>query len=120
MLRHMLIAKIHRATVTGADVNYIGSITIDSDLMKTAGILEWESVQVADITNGERLDTYVIPGEPGTGTIQLNGAAAHLVHPGDLIIIMAYAWMTEEEIKACQPRIIFVDEHNQVTEIREA
>jgi aspartate 1-decarboxylase len=116
----LLVAKIHRARVTGADLNYIGSITIDANLMEAAGILPWEQVHVADITNGSRLETYVIPGKAGSGIIQLNGAAAHLVQPGDLVIIMAYAWMAEAEIAAHTPKVVLVDELNRITEIRPA
>jgi aspartate 1-decarboxylase len=117
MLRNLLISKIHRARVTGADVDYIGSITIDSELMQAAGILPWELVQVADITNGARLETYTIPGEAGSGTIQLNGAAARLIHPGDLVILMAFGWLSPEEIEHHQPRIVLVDEKNRVLKV---
>ena len=111
----LLKSKIHRATVTQADLNYVGSITIDSDLLRESGILEYEKVEIADITNGNRLETYTIAGEAGSGIICLNGAAAQLVNPGDKIIIMAYANMTSEEAKEHKPTVIFVDEKNAIT-----
>ena len=111
----LLKSKIHRATVTQADLNYVGSITIDSDLLRESGILEYEKVEIADITNGNRLETYAIAGEAGSGIICLNGAAAQLVNPGDKIIIMAYANMTSEEAKEHKPTVIFVDEKNSIT-----
>lgn len=119
MQRQMLVSKIHRARVTGTDLNYIGSITIDETLIQAAGILAWELVQVADITNGARLETYVIPGEAGTGIVQLNGAAAHLVQPGDLVIIMAFAWLDREELDRHHPKVILVDEQNRVADVRD-
>jgi len=111
----LLKSKIHRATVTQADLNYVGSITIDSDLLRESGIQEYEKVEIADITNGNRLETYAIAGEAGSGIICLNGAAAKLVNPGDKIIIMAYANMTPEEAKEHKPTVIFVDEKNAIT-----
>ncbi len=111
----LLKSKIHRATVTQADLNYVGSVTIDSNLLKEAGILEYEKVEIADITNGNRLETYAIAGEAGSGIICLNGAAAQLVNPGDKIIIMAYAVMTPEEAKKHKPTVLFVDEKNNLT-----
>ena len=111
----LLKSKIHRATVTQADLNYVGSITIDSDLLRESGILEYEKVEIADITNGNRLETYAIAGEAGSGIICLNGAAAQLVNPGDKIIIMAYANMTPEEAKSHKPTVIFVDDNNAIT-----
>ena len=111
----LLKSKIHRATVTQADLNYVGSITIDSDLLRESGILEYEKVEIADITNGNRLETYAIAGEAGSGIICLNGAAAQLVNPGDKIIIMAYANMTSEEAKEHKSTVIFVDEKNAIT-----
>lgn len=114
MFRTLLNGKIHRATVTGADLNYIGSITLDPLLMEAANILPFERVQVADITNGNRLETYAIAGETGSGVVQLNGAAAHLVHVGDLIIVMSYV-QVEDPIQAdWQPRVVLVDEHNRI------
>jgi aspartate 1-decarboxylase len=114
MLRTMLKSKVHRATVTGADVDYVGSITLDADLMDAADLLEGELVAVLDVTNGARLETYVIPGPAGSGTVQLNGAAAHLVHPGDVVIVVAYAQMDEAEARARRPAIVFVDDRNRV------
>lgn len=110
----MLKSKIHRATVVQADLNYVGSITVDQDLLDAAGILEYEQVQVVDINNGSRLETYTIAGQRGSGMICLNGAAARCVAPGDIIIIMAYAAMSPEEAARHRPRVIFVDEHNRV------
>ncbi len=118
MQRKLLVGKIHRAVVTGANVNYVGSITLDPVLMEAAGILPWELVQVVDVENGARLETYVIPGEPGSGAVQLNGAAARLVQPGDHVIVMNYAWLEAEEIATHQPRAVFVDEENRITEVR--
>ena len=117
MVLNMLKGKIHRATVTQAEVDYIGSITIDQDLMDAAGILEYEKVQVADVERGTRLETYVISGEPGSGEICLNGAAAHLVTPGDKVIIMCYAQMTPEEARESKPRVVFVDEDNKIARL---
>lgn len=112
MFLTILKSKIHRVQVTEANLNYIGSITIDEDLMDAAGILPNEQVCVVDNTNGARLETYTIPGERGSGCICMNGAAAHLVHPGDTVIIMAYALMTAEEAKTHKPKVIFpVDNH---------
>ena len=107
MLLQILKSKIHRVTVTEANLDYIGSITIDEALMEAAHIYSGEKVQVVDNTNGARLETYVIPGKRGSGCICMNGAAAHLVHVGDTIIIMAYALMTEEEAKTFKPAIVF-------------
>ena len=117
MVLNMLKGKIHRATVTQAEVDYIGSITIDQELMDAAGILEYEKVQVADVERGTRLETYVISGEPGSGVICLNGAAAHLVTPGDKVIIMCYAQMTPEEARESKPRVVFVDEDNKMARL---
>ncbi len=117
MLRTIVHAKIHRATVTAADLHYVGSITIDEDLLDAAGIWTFERVQVVDVNNGNRLETYTIAGERGSGTIQLNGAAAHLVNVGDLVIIMAYA-QVEEKPDDFQPTVVFVDEQNQITGVR--
>lgn len=117
MVLNMLKGKIHRATVTQAEVDYIGSITIDQDLMDAAGILEYEKVQVADVERGTRLETYVISGEPGSGVICLNGAAAHLVTPGDKVIIMCYAQMDQDEARGFKPHVVFVDENNRVSRL---
>lgn len=118
MIRTLLNAKIHRATVTAADLNYIGSITIDAKLLEAANILPFERVQVVDVTNGARLETYAIAGEAGSGTIQLNGAAAHLVSPGDIVIIMSYVQVEDPVPPDWSPRIVFVDERNAITEVR--
>ena len=120
MYRTFLFAKIHRATVTAANVNYVGSITIDSRLLQATGIRPYERVQVVDIDNGERLETYVITGEGGSGAIELNGAAARLVQVGDKVIIMAYAGVVEPLPADWSPTVVMVDERNQVTEIRHA
>lgn len=117
MVLNMLKGKIHRATVTQAEVDYIGSITIDQQLMDAAGILEYEKVQVADVNSGSRLETYVIAGEPGSGVICLNGAAAHLVTPGDKVIIMCYAQMTTEEAQTSKPHVVFVDDDNKIARV---
>ena len=117
MVLNMLKGKIHRATVTQAEVDYIGSITIDQDLMDAAGILEYEKVQVADVERGTRLETYVISGEPGSGVLCLNGAAAHLVTPGDKVIIMCYAQMDQDEARGFKPHVVFVDENNHVSRL---
>lgn len=111
----LLKSKIHRAVVTQADLNYVGSITIDSELMEAAGIVEYERVEIADVDNGKRLATYAIAGEAGSGIICLNGAAAHCVEVGDKVIIMAYANMTVEEAAAHHPQVVFVDEQNKIT-----
>ena len=117
MIIEMLKCKIHRATVVEADLNYMGSITIDKDLLDASGILEYEKVQVVDINNGNRLETYAIAGERGSGVICLNGAAARCVSVGDKIIIMAYAQMTPEEGKCHRPTVVFVDEANKCTSV---
>ena len=109
----MLQGKIHRATVTEADLNYDGSVTVDRMLMDAAGLIPFQQVDVLDITNGNRLTTYVIEGEAGSGVIGINGAAAHLVKTGDLVIIAAYVEMEEAEAKEWQPNIVLVDEENK-------
>lgn len=114
MLRTVLGGKIHRATVTHADLHYVGSITIDADLLDAAGILEGEKVQVVDITNGHRLETYTIAGPRGTGVIGINGAAAHLVQPDDLVIIISYVMGTEAEIAEHEAKVVHVDEDNKI------
>ena len=113
----MLKGKIHRVTVKQAALDYVGSITIDEDLMDAAGILEYEKVQIVDIDNGNRFETYTIAGERGSGMICLNGAAARCVSVGDLIIIMAYAQMTPEEAKGSKPKVVLVDHENQITKV---
>lgn len=107
-------SKIHRATVTQADLHYVGSITIDQELLEAADLLPGELVHVLDVTNGARLETYVIEGPRGSGIIGINGAAARLVHTGDLVIIIAYGIVTDEEARSLKPRVIFVDETNQI------
>ncbi len=113
MLIEMLKGKIHRARVTQAELNYVGSVTIDRTLMDAAGILEYEKVQIADVDNGERLETYVIAGEAGSGVICLNGAAARCVSTGDKVIIMAYAQVTPEDAQSFKPKVVFVDDANR-------
>lgn len=117
MFRTMLKSKIHRATVTHADLHYVGSVTIDPDLMAAANLLPGEQVQIVDINNGARFETYVIVGEPGSGVMKVNGAAARLVQPGDLIIVIAYAALDEVEVRTFEPRVVFVDETNRVLEV---
>ncbi|MEV6960736.1 aspartate 1-decarboxylase [Streptomyces sp. NPDC051207] len=114
MYRTMFKSKIHRATVTQADLHYVGSLTIDADLMEAADLLPGEKVQIVDIDNGARLETYVIEGERGTGVIGINGAAAHLVHPEDLVIIISYAQVPETEAKTFEPRVVHVDGQNRI------
>ena len=118
MLYTMFHGKIHRATVTQANLEYMGSITIDQDLLEAAGILPGERVQIVDNNNGNRLETYTIVGPRGSGVICLNGAAARLVQPGDTVIIIAYAMMTPEEASVFQPRVVMVDAQNKITERR--
>lgn len=113
----MLKGKIHRATVVQAELNYVGSITVDEDLLDDAGILEYEKVQIVDINNGSRFETYTIAGERGSGLICLNGAAARCVQVGDKIIIMSYADMTPEEARTHRPKVVFVDDDNKVKTI---
>ncbi|WP_433267587.1 aspartate 1-decarboxylase [Actinosynnema sp. CS-041913] len=117
MFRTMLKSKIHRATVTQADLHYVGSVTVDLDLMESADLLAGEQVAIVDVTNGARLETYVIPGERGSGVIGINGAAAHLVKPGDLVILIAYGLMSDAEARSYEPRIVFVDAENKVVEL---
>ena len=110
----MLKSKIHRATVTQADLHYVGSVTVDEDLMDAADLLPGEQVAVVDVTNGARLETYVITGRRGSGVVGINGAAARLVHPGDLVILIAYAQMEDAEARRYAPRVVFVDADNRV------
>ncbi len=117
MYLNMLKGKIHRATVMQAELDYVGSITVDEDLLDASGILEYERVQVVDINNGERFETYTIAGERGSGMICLNGAAARCVQKGDKIIIMAYCQMEPEEVKNNPPRVVFVDDNNKISRI---
>ena len=114
MLVNIFKSKLHRATVTEACLNYMGSITIDQDLLDASGILPGERVQIVDNNNGSRIETYTIPGERGSGVICLNGAAARCVHVGDIVIIMGYAMMTEEEAKTFVPKVIMLDENNKI------
>ncbi|MDP3967766.1 MAG: aspartate 1-decarboxylase [Nocardioides sp.] len=114
MLRTMMKSKIHRATVTQADLHYVGSVTVDEDLLDAANLLAGELVHIVDITNGARLETYTIAGERGSGIIGINGAAARLVHPGDLVILIAYGQMEDAEARAYQPDVVFVDADNKV------
>ena len=113
----MMHSKIHRATVTQADLHYVGSVTVDEDLLEAADLLPGELVHIVDITNGARLETYTIAGERGSGVIGINGAAAHLVHPGDLVILIGYAALTDEEARTHQPQVVFVDSSNAITGI---
>lgn len=114
MIRKMCKSKIHRATVTDANLHYVGSITIDSQLLKAADILPYEMVQVVNINNGERFETYAIEGTPGSGTVCLNGAAARLAVPGDLVIVIAYGLYTETELKDWEPKVVHVDAENKI------
>ncbi|MFI1287950.1 aspartate 1-decarboxylase [Streptomyces sp. NPDC020792] len=114
MLRTMFKSKIHRATVTQADLHYVGSVTIDAGLLDAADLLPGELVHIVDVTNGARLETYVIEGERGSGVVGINGAAAHLVHPGDLVIIISYAQVTDAEARVLQPRVVHVDADNRM------
>ena len=114
MLRTMMKSKIHRATVTQADLHYVGSVTIDEDLLDAADLLTGELVHIVDVTNGARLETYTIAGERGSGVIGINGAAARLVHPGDVVILIAYGQMETAEARSFEPRVVFVDADNHV------
>ncbi len=117
MIRTMLNSKIHRARVTEANLNYVGSITIDSDILDAAGMLPNEKVQIVNNNNGARLETYIIAGERGSGIVCLNGAAARLVQPGDIIIILTYVQLTEEELIDHQPTVAIMNEDNQIVEL---
>ena len=117
MRLNMLKGKIHRATVQQAALDYVGSITIDVDLLEASGIIEYEKVQIVDVDNGARFETYAISGERGSGMICLNGAAARCVQPNDKIIIMCYCDMDEEEAKAHKPKVVFVDDENKISRI---
>ncbi len=119
MQRIMLKSKIHRATVTDADLHYVGSITIDRELMDAAGLIPYEKVMVVDIDNGSRLETYVISGRPGTGTIAMNGAAARLIHKGDIIIIFSFVYADEEEALRLKPRVVYVDGENRISHVED-
>ncbi len=117
MHRTMLKSKIHRATVTQADLNYVGSLTVDGDLLDAADLLPGEQVHVIDVTNGARLVTYAIEGARGSGIMSANGGCARLIVPGDLVIVIAYAAVTDDEARGLQPRVVFVDEKNQVADL---
>lgn len=117
MVLTMLKGKIHRAVVTQAELDYVGSITIDTELMDAAGILEYEKVQIVDINNGERFETYTIAGERGSGVVCLNGAAARCVQRGDRVIIMAYCELDENEARSHRPKVVFVDENNTISSV---
>lgn len=119
MRRTLLKSKIHRATVTGADLHYLGSITLAPELMEAAGILSHERVQVVSITSGARLETYAIPGDAGSGTVQLNGAAAHLIRRGDLVIVMSYVQLDDAEARLWRPRVVHVDAANRIVAVTE-
>ena len=118
MLLEFLYSKIHRATVTDANLNYVGSITIDETLLKASNIKEWQKVEILDVNNGERFQTYVIKGEAGSGCICLNGAAARKVQKGDKVIIVTYAQMEESEAQSHNPTVVIVDENNKIVETR--
>lgn len=113
----MLKGKLHRATVTEADLNYVGSITVDRDLLEASGIYEYEKVHIVDINNGNRFETYTIAGEPGSGIICLNGAAARCVQTGDKIIIMAYAELEDEEVADHKPKVVFLEDDNKIGQV---
>jgi len=119
MLRRMCKSKIHRATVTSSDVDYEGSISIDTELLEAAEMLPYEMLHVFDINNGQRFETYAIPAEAGSGTVCVNGAAARLVQPGDLVIILSHTMMEENEARGHKPRVVFVDSRNRVVRITE-
>jgi len=116
-MRKMLRGKIHRATVTGADLHYEGSVTIDETLMAGAGLIENEAVCIWNVTNGERFETYALRGEPGSGVVCINGAAAHKASKGDLVIIAAFGWMQDEEALSWTPKVVFVDEENRPVDL---
>lgn len=117
MQRIMLHSKIHRATVTQADLHYVGSMTIDRDLMDAANLLPGQQVDVVDVDNGNRLTTYAIEGKRGSGTVCINGAAARLISPGDLVIVIAYAMMDDQEARSFEPQVVFVDKFNRIVEV---
>jgi aspartate 1-decarboxylase len=117
VMRIMMKSKIHRATVTQADLHYVGSVTLDVALMEAADLLEGEQVAIVDITNGARIETYVIPGERGSGVIGINGAAARLIHEGDLVIIISYGMFNDAEARALKPAVVHVDEHNNIVKL---
>jgi len=114
MQRHLMKSKIHRATITSADLHYEGSLTVDEDLLDAADLVTYEEIQVVNVNNGARFSTYVIPGLRGSGVLQLNGAAARLGHPGDLVILISYGLYDEDAAERHSPRVVFVDEHNRI------
>lgn len=118
MLLTMFKGKLHRATVTQANINYVGSVTIDKNLLNESGILPGEKVQIVNINNGERLETYTIEGEADSGMICINGAAARLAQPGDKVIIIAYAIMDEKEARTFQPNVLILDDHNRIVKVK--
>ncbi|WP_223593442.1 aspartate 1-decarboxylase [Neobacillus bataviensis] len=120
MFRTMMNGKIHRATVTEANLNYVGSITIDEDILDAVGMIANEKVQIVNNNNGARLETYIIPGERGSGVVCLNGAAARLVQPGDIVIIISYAFVAEEKVSAHKPKVAIMDENNRIKELLHA
>ncbi len=116
-LRPMMVGKVHRATVTAAELDYVGSITLDAALLEASGILPGQQVDVVDVTNGARLTTYAIAGEPGSGVVCVNGAAAHLVHPGDLVIVIAYALLPDVDARTYEPNVVHVDAANRIVRV---
>ncbi len=114
MQRHLMKSKIHRATITAADLHYEGSLTVDEDLLDAADLVTYEEVQVVNLNNGARFTTYVLPGQRGAGTVQLNGAAARLGHAGDLVILISYGLYADAEARRHVPRVVFVDERNRI------
>lgn len=118
MQRVLMKSKIHRATVTAADLDYEGSLTVDSDLLEAADILPFEQIHVWDVTNGTRLITYALPGERGSGEVQVNGAGAHLIKPGDIVIIATYTTLEDRDAREHEPVVIFVDERNRIKELK--
>ena len=120
MLRHLLTSKIHRATVTGSDLHYVGSITVDADLLEAADILEHELVHVLDVDNGARFETYTIAGARGSGEIKINGAAARLVHTGDTVIVVSYAEYEKDELETYEPVVVHVDKGNRIITVDDA
>lgn len=116
MLRVLLKSKIHRATITGADLNYVGSLTVDEELLTAADLLPGERVTIANLRDGNRLETYLLAGERGSGVVVANGAAAHLLHPGDLVIILAYAMVEDAQARTFAPHVVLVDHNNQISQ----
>ncbi|AEI10889.1 aspartate 1-decarboxylase [Cellulomonas gilvus ATCC 13127] len=117
LMRTMMTGKIHRATVTQADLHYVGSVTVDADLLAAADLLPGQQVDIVDVTNGARLTTYAIAGEAGSGQVCINGAAAHLVHPGDVVILIAYGVMSDAEARTYEPHVVLVDSENKIVDL---